>query len=166
MEFYYRLFEDSTFCVTSYKGNETHVIIPNTMKVSILFDDLFKGHSEIISVSIPDTVTNIGGFVFDGCTNLKEIKLPPKLINLWQYAMTRCGIESITIPGNVPSIVPFTFYQCKDLKEVYFNEGTTKICAWAFKDCTSLKTVYLSKSLTDISKDAFEGCEDITLKYY
>ena len=166
MEFYYRLFDDNSFCITSYKGDEKHVVIPNNLNFSILYDDLFKGHSEIVSVSIPDTVTNIGGFVFDGCINLKEIKLPPKLINLWQYAFTRCGIESITIPGSVPSIVPFTFNQCMNLREVYLNEGTTNICAWAFKDCTSLKNVYLPKSLTEINKKAFEGCEDTTINYY
>lgn len=45
MEFYYRLFDDNSFCVTYYKGNESHVVIPNTMNISILYDDLFKGHT-------------------------------------------------------------------------------------------------------------------------
>ena len=163
MDFSYKIIDDGTFCITSYRGSVEHVVIPHNINATVLFDDLFKGHTEISSVKIPETITDIGGFVFDGCTNIKEIILPPNLINMWQYAMTRCGIESISIPGSVSSIIPFTFNQCKDLKTVTFSEGTTRICAWAFKDCTSLRDVYLPKSLIDISKLAFEGCESVTL---
>lgn len=165
MDFSYRMFDNGSFCITSYRGNSQQVTIPDNINTTILFDDLFKGHTELTSVKIPDTITDIGGFVFDGCINLKELALPPSLINMWQYALTRCGIESITIPGSVKSIVPFTFYQCKNLETVVLQEGTTRLCAWAFKDCTALKEVYLPTSLTDISKDAFEGCGTITFQY-
>lgn len=163
MDFYYRMIDEGTFCITSYNGRTEHVVIPDNINATVLYDDLFKGHTEITSVKIPDTITDIGGFVFDGCTNIREMILPPNLINMWQYAMTRCGIKSITIPGSVNSIVPFTFNQCKNLKTVVFCEGTTKICSWAFKDCTALLDVYLPKSLTDISSLAFTGCEQVTL---
>lgn len=163
MNFNYRMFDNGTFCITSYKGNSEYVIIPDTINASILFDDLFKGHTELLSVKIPNTITDIGGFVFDGCMNLKEIILPPNLINMWQYSMTRCGIETISVPGTVKSIVPFTFNQCKNLKTVTLNEGTTKIYAWAFKDCSALRNIYLPKSLIEISDKAFEGCENVTL---
>ncbi len=163
MDFYYRMIDEGTFCITSYNGRTEHVVIPDKINATILYDDLFKGHTEITSVKIPDTITDIGGFVFDGCTNIKEIILPPNLINMWQYAMTRCGIKSITIPGSVNSVVPFTFNQCKNLKTVIFCEGTIKICSWAFKDCTALLDVYLPKSLIDISNLAFTGCEHVTL---
>jgi hypothetical protein len=162
MDFNYRIIENDCFCITSYKGNTEHVVIPDSIKATILYDDLFKGHEEIISVKIPDTITDIGGFVFDGCINLRDLILPPNLINMWQYALTRCGIESIDIPGSVKSVVPFTFNQCKNLKKVIFNDGTIKLSAWAFKDCTSLHDVYLPKSLTDISEQAFTGCSNVT----
>lgn len=165
MEFYYRMFDNGTFCITSYKGDSEHIVIPDNRNVSILFDDLFKGHSEITSVTMPDTITDIGGFVFDGCTNLKEILLPPNLQNMWQYAFTRCGIETITIPGSVNSIVPFTFNHCEQLKTVTFQEGTSKICAWAFKGCIALEDVYLPKSLTEIHHNAFEECNNVTFHY-
>lgn len=163
MAFNYKIIDDGSFCITSYKGKEEHVVIPDHLGATILYDDLFKAHTEITSVVIPDTITNIGGFVFDGCINLKSITLPKNLNNMWQYALTRCGIETITIPGNVTSIVPFTFYQCRNLKTVILSEGTKKICSWAFKDCASLTEVYLPSSLTEISEKAFEGCEHIKL---
>ena len=163
MEFYYRMFDDCSYCITYYKGNTNQVIIPERLNVTILFDGLFKGHTEITSVNIPTSITDIGGFVFDGCSNLRTLQLPSNLANMWQYALTRCGIESIIIPGSVTSIVPFTFYQCKKLKTVRFSEGTKRICSWAFKDCIELHDVYLSSSIMDISNDAFDGCENVTL---
>ena len=42
--------------------------------VSVLMDDIFKNHTEIEKVILPDTLTDIGGFVFDGCTSLKHIE--------------------------------------------------------------------------------------------
>ena len=102
-EFYYRRVEDGTFCLTGYEGDEAEVIIPDDKvftilsdkvfltgyegdeaeviipddKVfTILSDKVFRGHDEITSVQIPDSVTDMGEFLFDGCINLRQLKLP------------------------------------------------------------------------------------------
>ena len=161
MAFYSKMLPDETYCINGYEGKASHIEFPKNIVITILHDDLFKGHTEIESVELPSTVTEIGGFMFDGCTNLKSIKLPPNLHSMWQYAFTRTSIEEIEIPGSVLSIIPFTFYQSKKLKRLVLNEGTKSIGAWAFKDCMALKDVYLPASLTDISDKAFEGCGQI-----
>lgn len=163
MGFYYKDVPDGTYCLTGYEGNDTHVAFPKNIVISILNDKLFKGHTEIESVDIPETVTQIGGFVFDGCTNLKSIKLPPNLIDMWQYALTRMSIETIEIPGSLKAIIPFVFNQCNSLKTVVIHEGCRQIDAWAFKDCTALSDVYIPASLTQISDKAFEGCGDVNI---
>lgn len=155
------MIDNNTNCINLYEGNEPHVIIPDNINASVLFDDLFKGHTELESITFPDTIAEIGGFVFDGCMKLRELTLPPHLTSMWQYALTRCGIETISVPGSVVSIIPFTFNQCKNLREVRINEGTTHIYSWAFKDCTSLTDVYLPKSVTTIGDKAFAGCGEI-----
>jgi hypothetical protein len=102
------MIDDETFTAYYYIGKEESVVIPKYPLVTVLYDKLFRGHSEIKQIVIPDTVTDIGGFVFDGCINLKEIILPPSLQNMWQYAMTRSGIEKIEIPKN--NITNYTVY--------------------------------------------------------
>jgi len=161
MTFYNKMVPDGTYCITGYRGDDATINFPTTYTITILGDDVFKGHTEIEEVNIPDTVTIIGGFVFDGCTNLKSVKLPPNLKDMWQYAMTRTSIEEIEIPGTVKAIIPFTFNHSQSLKKVIFNEGTKRIDAWAFKDCTALTDIYLPASLTEISDRAFEGCGEI-----
>lgn len=162
MDFYYMMVPDGTYCINKYTGISKHVEFPSNITVSIMNDSLFKNHTEIESVSIPSTVTQIGGFVFDGCTNLKSVKLPPNLKDMWQYAMARTSIEEIEIPGTINRVIPFTFYNSRALKKVVFNEGTQSIDAWAFKDCTSLRDVHLPASLDKINENAFDGCGEIT----
>lgn len=162
MGFYYKMVPDDTYCITGYSGDDKHVDIPTNINISILSDEIFKGHTELESINIPETVKQIGGFVFDGCTGLKSIKLPDSLKDMWQYAMTRTSLEEIEVPGSVTTIVPFVFNESKSLKKVTLNEGTICISGWAFKDCTSLTDIYLPASLTDIHEKAFEGCGEIT----
>ena len=69
-EFIYKPTDDSTYCVTGYTGDEAEVVIPDSYGsgvITVIGDGLFSGHSEITRVHIPDTVTNMGEFIFDGC---------------------------------------------------------------------------------------------------
>lgn len=162
MGFMYKGLADESFCLTGYEGNKKEVIFPENITITILGDKLFKNHKEIEHIEIPDSVTQIGGWVFDGCDNLKAIKLPPNLTDMWQYAMTRSAIEEIDIPGSLRNIIPFTFNECKNLKKVIINEGTTTISAWAFKNCVNLEEVYVPAS-TVIHDNAFEACEKVKI---
>ena len=165
---YYKGLEDETWCITSYIGSgETQVKIPETYggrPITILNDDLFAHHGEIESVIIPDTVTNIGSFCFDGCDRLRELRLPSSLTDMWQYAIARCGIEEITVPDHVETIVPFTFQDCKNLKKVILPAGLRRIYGKAFLRCESLREVILPKT-AEINPEAFEGCPDIRFEY-
>ena len=160
---YYNKNQDFAVCLMEVVGNGEEAIIPDDKNILIVCDDIFKGHKELERVEFPDTVIEIGGFVFDGCENLKDVELPANLRDFWQYAMTRCGIEEIDIPGSVERIAAFTFNECAQLKTVKVNDGTKKILAWAFKDCVSLVDVYLPSTIEEISDKAFEGCPKVVL---
>ena len=155
--FYYKMIDNETYAVMSYEGDEAAVVIPdiyNGKPVTLLADNLFAGHSEITSVAIPDSVTDIGGFVFDGCEKLHQVRLPAKLQNLWQYAFVRSSIEEIVLPEQMQSLVPFTFKDCKQLKRVVCNPGLKRIYAWAFSGCDQLEDVVYGSD-TEVSDDAF-----------
>ena len=85
-DFYYRMVDDGTYYITGYEGDESEVVIPTDRVFTILSDKIFRGHSEITSIQIPDTVTDIGEFVFDGCVNLRHLKLPANLRPSWQFS--------------------------------------------------------------------------------
>lgn len=155
--FIYKQVDDGTFCVTEYTGDEQHVEIPDTWcgkPVTMLYDDLFKGHGEILSVRIPDTVREIGGFVFDGCVNLRAVTLPRSLEEMWQYAFARSGIEEIVLPDGMRSVVAFTFFGCRQLRKVTCGSGLRKIRARAFLGCDALKEVIHGEAV-EVSPLAF-----------
>ncbi len=157
-DFYFKLLETDSFAVMGYRGNEKDVIIPDIYwgrPVTIIGDDIFKGHKEITSVHIPETVTDIGGFVFDGCEELRHVRLPSGLRNMWQYAFVRSGIEEIVLPAGVKTIVPFTFKDCRKLRKVVCNDDLEEICAWAFGGCDRLEEVIHGPAVR-ISDKAFE----------
>lgn len=156
----FRGLEDDTFAVMTYEGDESVVTIPSVYcgrPVSLVYDDLFKGHKEITEVHLPENLKTLGGFVFDGCENLKSVVLPDTLEDIWQYAFVRSGIEVIEIPGTVERIVPFAFAECRRLRLVVTHKGTKKIYANAFKDCIWLQMVAI-QSDCEVSHQAFEGC--------
>ena len=160
-EFYYRRVEDGTFCLTGYEGDEADVVIPDDKVFTILSDKIFCGHTEIRSVRIPDSVTDLGEFLFDGCLNLHSLKLPKELKTLWGYTFVRCGIEEIVLPDQLRIIPPYAFKDCKNLRRVVCGAGLEKIYAWAFEGCDRLTEDNLIHGPSvDISPEAFKrrGC--------
>ena len=121
----------------------------------MLFDNIFKGHTEITSVTIPDTVNFLGGFVFDGCTNLRQITLPSALVDIWQYAFVRSSFEELTIPDGVKYIPPFAFKDCKELRTIHFGKGLEKVYGMAFQGCDKLEKPVFGDGV-DVSPTAFE----------
>lgn len=140
-QFLYKLMEDGTYCITDYRGDEANIVIPDRYcgaPVTVLFDKLFRNHPEITSIHIPDSVTDIGEFVFDGCVNLRHINLPSQLTNLWGYTFFRCGIEEILLPDKLAALPPFAFKDCKNLKKVVCGSGMKRVYSWVFGGCDQL----------------------------
>lgn len=156
-DYIYRQIEDGTFAVVGYKGDEAEIVIPQSQGKGISFvgDRLFSGHPEITSVKMPDTVTDLGEFLFDGCLNLRHIELPPNLKYLWGYTFVRCGIEEIVLPDSLTFIPPFAFKDCKNLKKIVCGKGMKKIHAWAFGGCDKLEQMLCGPGV-EINPLAFE----------
>ena len=137
--YYYKRVDDGSFSVVEYDGNDTDVIIPEMhagQPVTVLYDRLFRGHAEIRSLAIPDTVTDIGAFVFDGCRELTKLRLPAGLKYMWPYAFCRSSLEEIILPERIRTIAPHTFQECKKLKRIVCNSGLKEIKALAFEGCS------------------------------
>lgn len=159
-DFWYKHADNETYMVQFYKGDDKRVEIPDSYygcPVSVLMDDIFKNHTEIEEVILPDTLTDIGGFVFDGCTSLKHIELPSSLHTFWQYAFVRSSFEELVIPEHVKIIPPFCFKDCHHLKKVTFMADQLKIMSNAFLDCHELEEVHVPSNL-QVHPLAFKNC--------
>lgn len=71
-DFSYAIHENEGIYIYSYQGKNANVVIPDTIDgypVVYIGVGTFQNHSEITSVSIPDTVKVIKHFAFRNCSN-------------------------------------------------------------------------------------------------
>ena len=100
--------------ITSYNGSANAIVIPrmadSTHVITRIGDNAFgdneyndHGHyprcTQYTSVSIPDTVTEIGERAFIACTSLKAISFPNSVRKINNYAFSGCtGLTSSLLP--------------------------------------------------------------------
>ena len=87
--------------------------------VTSIGDEAFSGCSDIVSITIPDTVESIGDSAFSYCIGLGQIDLPDVLKTIGNESFKGCySLTSIKIPSSVTSIGENAFAECHKLLEV------------------------------------------------
>ena len=127
--------------LTSDFKNLTSITIPDS--VTSIGNYAFDGCSGLTSVTIPYSVTSIGGSAFSGCSNLTTITIPDSVTSIGNYAFSGCsGLTSVIIPNNVTSIGYFAFHECKNLTSINVNINNTNY--------SSVNGVLFNKNKTEL----------------
>ena len=82
------------------------------------------------SYNIPNCVTNVGGWAFDGCASLTSITIPDSVTEIGWSAFEGCtSLKSITIPSSVTSIGKnaFGYYSASSFDNEYKKIDNFKI---------------------------------------
>lgn len=73
----------------------------------------------IVEYTIPNSVTEIGGYAFSNNNNLTSITIPDSVTTIGEGAFYSCGsLTSITIPQSVKSIGEGAFNSCSSLNSI------------------------------------------------
>ena len=122
---------------------------------------LFLNGSEITELVIPDAVTSIN-YTFSGCSNLVSVEIPNSVTNIGSSAFSGCtSLVSIEIPNSVTEIGWYAFYQCSSLETIEIPNSVTEIGGYAFSGCSSLVSLEIPNSVTEIGKGTFYGCSSL-----
>ncbi len=118
----------------------------------------------LISVSIPESVTLMGSYAFENCSSLSNIILPEGLTSVGERTFSGCSnLNSIVLPGGVTEIESYAFSGCENLKSIIIPESVTSVGNFGFLQCDNLKDVYYSGSEEQWSAIRIDsGNEDLT----
>ena len=135
------------------------VTIPNS--VTSIGGTAFYDCSRLASMTIPNSVTSIEDWTFFRCSSLKSVTIPDNVTSIGDYAFAGCGLRNVTIPDSVTSIDSYAFLGCSSLTSVTIPDSVTSIGYRAFYDCSSLTSVTIPDSVISIYNSAFEGCTSL-----
>ena len=134
--------------------------------------------SSVTEFILGEGVTSIGYCAFDGCNNLISLTLPSSLTTIDNYAFRNCtGLQEVHISDiktwcsiSFPNAETSPLYYAHKL---YINEDlltdfvvpdeVSSIGNFAFANCTSINSLSIPNSITNISIRAFEGCNNLEL---
>lgn len=166
-------FNLTTGTITKYNGTDTVVVIPskiNGVTVTTIGTDAFLGLN-ITSVTIPDSVTEIGANAFAGCTNLTSVNYKGD----WSKLTIQSGNPAVQdaaneqlfyfkfTPDNTAVIVTRYKGTAADvtIPSRYKDKPVTMIDHAAFHD-SAVTSVTIPDSVTSIPDDAFAFCSQLT----
>ena len=94
---------------------------------------------------IPNGVVEIGDFAFFGSKNLVSVTIPESVTKIGEWAFALGGLKIANVPNKVKTIGDYAFDGCENLEQVYIPAGVTYIGENAFDCCRNLQSVYVDK---------------------
>ena len=112
--------------------------------------------SGLTSITIPSSVTSLGGVCFRDCIGLTLITIPLSVTSLDIECFYGCsGLTSITIPSSVTSLDDNCFYNCSNLETVYFKGKVPKLGYYSGPEIPTTCIIKVPSEYLQDYKDAF-----------
>ena len=183
-----------TYKTTDYNTYSGDVIIPQqvvhngvTYTVTTIDAEAFRSSTGLTSVTIPNTVTEIGMMAFYECDHLTRVDISsieawckisfnfpacysddysPLFSNPLYYArhffLNGIEVTDLVIPNTILTLNNYVFCNCVGLTSVTIPQSVRIINTNAFMGCIRLAHVDIAPSVTVIGSQAFYGCTDLS----
>ena len=171
--------EFHSYHVVGYTGESTDVVIPvdycdeeheeygylPVTTISLAFQD----NTDIESVFIPDSITEIVSASFKGCTSLESITIPfvgtdaehGVFADIFDgVSFVPSSLQTVILTGG-DELPSNAFANCENIESIVLPDGIQTINSGAFQGCISLESIVLPDSVEYIFSDAFRDCTNL-----
>ena len=173
------VFEIYDGVLVKYNGNDPDVEVPDGVKE---IKSVFLGNTNLKTVKIPPSVTEIWPNAFKSCSKLTDITISSDLTVLGDSVFKGCNSLAdkdgfvivndvlfdyygpggdIIIPGNIKTISGSAFLYNSKVTKVKIPSGVDDIRMFAFSNCTNLKSIELPEGLRRIGMSTFYDCGNL-----
>lgn len=125
--------------------------------------------TSISSFTVPETVKEILHYAFKGCAKLESIEFNDGLEkwgtnnNRFFEEFNGCSsLKEIRIPSVITGFMYKTFGDCTSLERVYLHDNVNYISGFGnFSNCTNLKEIIGGATWSEVPYNTFENCENL-----
>lgn len=145
-----------------YNGTNTDVEIPyGTTMISSVFEENYR----VESVTIPETVRNIGQYAFRQAINLKHVNIPEYVTTIGANAFVDCtNLTEIDLPeGFTLRSLGGSAFRNTMISTINIPDSVTNLPDNVFGSCAALTDIIIPETVTTIHKNAFANSTNVHL---
>lgn len=155
------------------RSNLVNVVITSGEKIEA---SAFKGNKKLQSITIPSSITEVGNYAFQDCSNLWKVNITdiakwceisfssyesnPLSQGAGLYLDGELIIDAV-IPEGVEAIGVNTFAGYKSLKSIILPDSLTTLNSFAFQACSELQRIRFGTGISSIQSNAFRQCSKL-----
>lgn len=165
----------------SYNNNETYITVPETIvgkPVTTIWKDVFKENTNVVSITLPESLTTIEGTPFYGCSSLEEVTISKNLETISYNPFSSCSsLKKISVDAenkyfcdingvllSKDKTVLYAYPEGLEAESYTVPTSVKKIYTAAFGDKTQIKELTILSNVVEFTGiNLFLFNEDITL---
>ncbi len=152
------------YCYPAYKKGDAFAIPAGTTTLAM---DAFHGNKNILTVTAPDSLREIGASAFYDCMNMQSVTLPDSMDSIGDDAFSFCyDLTDIKLPSDIGDFGSWMFPYCTSLTTITLPENITEIGAGMFQGCSGLTSIAIPAAISEIGMYAFYDCTALTDVYF
>ncbi len=118
----------------------------------VLSEYAFNGCSNLKSIKLGDEITSIGNRAFQNCSALQSVNIPDAVTSIGEYAFSGCSsLADVKIGNKVKTLGEYTFHYCAVLPQISIPKSVKIISNNVFNKCKGLKEVIIEDRETELS---------------
>lgn len=147
--------------ISTFFTNVIELSLPNSLiEIS---DESFKRFENLKTIKIPNSVTRIGHNSFYYCESIRgQLVIPDNVKEIGEEAFSGCkNITSVVIGNSCEVIGNRAFSSCSAIKEINFPSSLGTIGQGTFGNCRNIVEIIFESGITEIGDGAFANCSGI-----